>query len=686
MDWGEFTERLARELAGLDSHMVLVVHRRAEGSHYVQAFRTGDLLHAEAVSSSVLTAALRFDPVAEDRLADIGWRRPESFGNWSYDLSFSSPPDAYRELATIMTIALRDVQRADSPDELAYESFRGGTFLELSEFGVEPADPARATEKHVPPPFPDAAPPLTPVPSVREEFPEPPPFGDPGASVPGSGAYDVLSYPPPQGPSYEPTYEAPSPGPSYEPSYEPSYGPSFEDDPLTSQSLPVRPHPDDPLMTVTDTGRFPADDPLTTRPVPYPGEEGFPTGAYTLPRPSDLEEDPLTSGSFRFPPVTHDPPPAPPGYGQPPAPRPPAEDPLTSGSFTAPPVGGPERPVQEYGGFDYQQSWDSREDTAQFPSVSDDPAPGWWGGGQSDPPPSGPSSTDTVADVHRAAALEQEEAQRAQAAEGASDVPVAGAPAKPTRRTALRLAEAKANGDRDGYLEVLGSAELYVAGTVVYSDGVYVRAFTAPPEEPHRVTELRSLVADWPQPHWQLAVDDGKPSAGYLDALTLARLGGGGSTRLVMQKVLPHSLVVHYLEGGYDRVAGYVHRVADVLALTTPKQLYAALALAHGASTFSADDEAVHVLRWHSRVGGALRTPFGGTDEGSLARMPGGWVVEHPPFEGNGFAPGLGSPIPEFKVDSQRLPHGAEIYRFDRAGRRVLVAMFDADATRWAAV
>ena len=66
--------------------------------------------------------------------------------------------------------------------------------------------------------------------------------------------------------------------------------------------------------------------------------------------------------------------------------------------------------------------------------------------------------------------------------------------------------------------------------------------------------------------------------------------------------------------------------------------------------------------------------------------LPGGWVVEHPPFDGSGFAPGEGTPIREFKVDSQRLPHGAEIYRFDRSGRRALVALFDADGARWAAV
>ena len=39
-----------------------------------------------------------------------------------------------------------------------------------------------------------------------------------------------------------------------------------------------------------------------------------------------------------------------------------------------------------------------------------------------------------------------------------------------------------------------------------------------------------------------------------------------------------------------------------------------------------------------------------------------GWVIERPPFRGNGFAPGEGSDvIAEFKVDSARLPHGAQL-------------------------
>lgn len=61
-----------------------------------------------------------------------------------------------------------------------------------------------------------------------------------------------------------------------------------------------------------------------------------------------------------------------------------------------------------------------------------------------------------------------------------------------------------------------------------------------------------------------------------------------------------------------------------------------------------------------------------------------GWVIERPPFRGNGFAPGESTDVvAEFKVDSARLPHGAELWRIGADAAARLVAVLDTDALVW---
>ena len=68
-----------------------------------------------------------------------------------------------------------------------------------------------------------------------------------------------------------------------------------------------------------------------------------------------------------------------------------------------------------------------------------------------------------------------------------------------------------------------------------------------------------------------------------------------------------------------------------------------------------------------SRTAGRTRRPCGPWQ---------GWVIERPPFRGNGFAPGRQRDVvAEFKVDSARLPHGAQLWRLERDGTETLVAM-----------
>ncbi|MEV3925359.1 TY-Chap domain-containing protein [Actinomadura coerulea] len=152
---------------------------------------------------------------------------------------------------------------------------------------------------------------------------------------------------------------------------------------------------------------------------------------------------------------------------------------------------------------------------------------------------------------------------------------------------------------------------------------------------------------------------------------------------VVMQKAVRPEHVQHYLEGGYDLVAGYVHRFQDVQELRSPAALIRALGLVYEGSPFAPADEQIFVIRWPAVRPALFRRPLGGIDEWSMGIIPGGWVIEKAPFPGSGYAPGDGPAIPEFKVESQRLPHGAEMHRLDARGRASLVASYDADLRRW---
>nr|WP_205863449.1 SseB family protein [Planosporangium thailandense] len=152
---------------------------------------------------------------------------------------------------------------------------------------------------------------------------------------------------------------------------------------------------------------------------------------------------------------------------------------------------------------------------------------------------------------------------------------------------------------------------------------------------------------------------------------------------VLMQKTISAQQVPYYLDRGYDRVSGFVHRASEVAHLRTPPELYNALGLGYSESRFSPDDAEVFVLRWAAYRGNLYRIPYGGQNEAAMQAMQ-GWVIERPPFRGNGFAPSESRDvIAEFKVDSVRLPHGAELWRLDSQGTETLVARFDADGPRW---
>ncbi|MFI7604793.1 SseB family protein [Micromonospora sp. NPDC049366] len=221
------------------------------------------------------------------------------------------------------------------------------------------------------------------------------------------------------------------------------------------------------------------------------------------------------------------------------------------------------------------------------------------------------------------------------------------------------------------------------------------------------------LIRRWPDDAWSFAVNPGSPVGAKLPgeqivalASWAAEVGLGDegeieeapapaerprhtpkavdpSRPVLMQKAIAPSQLAYYLERGYDRVSGFVHRANELAHLTSPAELYDALGLGYPDSPFSRDAEEIYVLRWPAHRPSIYRIPYGGQNEAAMRAME-GWVIERAPFRGNGFAPGESSDVvAEFKVDSARLPHGARLLRLGADGSERVVAVLDADTVSW---
>ncbi|QXJ20833.1 SseB family protein [Actinomadura graeca] len=140
-----------------------------------------------------------------------------------------------------------------------------------------------------------------------------------------------------------------------------------------------------------------------------------------------------------------------------------------------------------------------------------------------------------------------------------------------------------------------------------------------------------------------------------------------GDAGVIMQKVLRPEHVRYYLEDGYDLVAGYVHRLQDVRGLDTPAAVIRGLALDYEGSPFTLTDERVFVVRWQAPKPTLFRRSPGDVGERGTGKV---------------------ADVQEFAIESQRLPHGAELIRIDASGPESSgtterVATYDADLRRW---
>jgi hypothetical protein len=262
----------------------------------------------------------------------------------------------------------------------------------------------------------------------------------------------------------------------------------------------------------------------------------------------------------------------------------------------------------------------------------------------------------------------------------------------------------------------------FVWRTDKIDDQPYVLVFTSTErmtehlDRPAEVLAIRfmQLIRAWPDESWSLAVNPGTPVGATLPGSQIAGLvssaaevgldddaGAAGETGssatgraavpsrapveqpIPMQKVVAPSQVGWYLDRGYDRVCGFVHREQEVAHLRTPTKLVSALGLRYDRSPFDPDASEIYILRWPAYRPTLYRIPYGGRTEAAMAAME-GWVIERVPFRGNGFAPSESEEvIAEFKVDSVRLPHGAQLWRLSADGGSRLVARLDADGPTW---
>ncbi|MFG1648787.1 SseB family protein [Micromonospora sp. NPDC049275] len=429
----------------------------------------------------------------------------------------------------------------------------------------------------------------------------------------------------------------------------------------------------------------------------------------------------------------------------PPAAAPPVPGPSPFGPSTFdPPVPGPstfDPPVPGPSTFDPPVPGSS----APAPAMSD-PSGGGLGGGPAGLDGSGTSLRSPGGHAPEAAHTDNASTGEPAAADGQRamvDEP-ASVPFEPANTVEEDLLGAAGAGSTDTFLSTLLLARVllpaatdsvrgsrpgdpgFVWQTAQLDGETYVVVYTSPERLADHVegdvdtvrVKFAQLIRRWPDEDWSFAVNPGTPVGAKLPgdqivalANWAAEVGLGDDLEVdpqepaveaepaariryapaavdparptVMQKAIAPSQLAYYLERGYDRVSGFVHRAGELAHLTTPAELHNALGLSYPGSPFVRDAEEIYVLRWPAHRPSLYRIPYGGQNEPAMRAME-GWVIERPPFRGNGFAPGESSDVvAEFKVDSARLPHGAQLLRIGGDATERVVAVLDTDAVVW---
>ncbi|SPT49554.1 SseB family protein [Actinomadura madurae] len=742
MDWNDFAQRLTLELSRLPVTSFLIV-QGPSGLPYVQAMRSEGALDAEAVGSAFLPRPLA--PRQERRLRALGWEPPdeEERKNWWDRLTFRERGgrastellEACALLAGQMMGAFRDVYRIESPLELVYQASRSGPDggpLALPGLGIPLAVPeeqgrsGQAASRRARPSGSTLERALT---EARERgdqhgylellaravlyLPAP---GDPEAAGQqfataqfGDGTF-ILAFTSPEAMDRSLQGQAVHhrqatlaelsrrwPHPEWQLAVNPGLPSAcyLDANALLEPEEPRRAAPTPPAPTDVHVagpskrtrGKAARRDPAAGRRAPKSPEspERARTGPEVpseAPAPSRAGTAPAGTSPARRPPAPA--PPAPP----PPAPAPSAAaPPAAAPTAPLPPVPAPAPPAPAARPAAPAPRPAPEPRTPEQRTPEQRPAPP-----QPARAPEAPAARETPPDQRRLPSRRS------------------GAPVNPSRETpsdphGLPVAPLYGQRDRDK-----ATTRQQSIPTAAAQADTRIGGAGSAQEVPPSGHGGQGVVQDAPSPAPSRPGARDAASRHTAQDVPVAGHGRGGaagkrdvpatppqsapspkeqqppdraSQIVVMQKVLRPEHVQHYLEGGYDLVAGYVHRFQDLREIRTPAALIRALGLVYEGSPFSPADEQVFVLRWPAVKPALFRRPLGGIDEWSMGIIPGGWVIEKAPFPGSGYAPGDGPAIPEFKIESQRLPHAAEMYRLDSEGAETLVAGYDADLRRW---
>lgn len=255
---------------------------------------------------------------------------------------------------------------------------------------------------------------------------------------------------------------------------------------------------------------------------------------------------------------------------------------------------------------------------------------------------------------------------------------------------ALPITAAAAAGDEPPAWTTVRDGEL--TWLLAYTSVEAMQAATQDRFRHCRVSTLVELAAGWPDQRWGLAVNAGLSVHLELESGTVARLAVPGLAENkvaypdalppVMQKLLTPRDIADYLTGPKLRVSGYVHQLLDVAHIATPSVLVEALGESDRQHELITNEGSVNMLRWTAIGSQLYRTPYGGTDEETMAAVS-GWVIEEPPFVGLGLARNVDQVIREYKVDGVALPYGTEIWELGADGQEHRRAILDADQGMW---